>query len=45
MRVNSQSNRSLSSYHGAAGVLKADGSVTFLDQSMTADYLRQLLVQ
>jgi hypothetical protein len=45
MKINDRSNRSLSSYHGGACVLHADGSVELLDDATTEERLRELLTQ
>jgi hypothetical protein len=42
-KINDPSARSVSSQHGGACVLGADGVVEVLDETMTADYLRELL--
>jgi hypothetical protein len=45
MKINDRSRRSLSSYHGGACVAHADGSVTFLNDDATEEYVRELLTQ
>lgn len=43
LKINDRSKTSISSYHGGACVLQADGSVLVLDESTTAEHLKQLL--
>ena len=45
MKINDRSKRSLSSYHGGACVLHADGSVEILDEATTEERVRELLTQ
>jgi hypothetical protein len=45
MKINDRSKRSLSSYHGGACVVHADGSVELLDDATTEERLRELLTQ
>jgi len=45
MKINDRSKRSLSSYHGGACVLHADGSVELLDDATTEERVRELLAQ
>ena len=45
MKVNDRSKRSLSSYHGGACVVHADGSVELLDDATTEERVRELLAQ
>ena len=44
-KINDRSKCSLSSYHGGAWVLHADGSSEFLDDATTEERLRELLTQ
>ena len=43
MKINDRTKRSLSSYHGGACVVHADGSVEILDEATTEERLRELL--
>ena len=45
MKINDRSQRSLSSYHGGACVVHADGSVELLDDATTEERVRELLTQ
>jgi hypothetical protein len=45
MKINDRSQRRLSSYHGGACVLHADGSVEILDEATTEERVRELLTQ
>ena len=45
MKINDRSKRSLSSYHGGACVLRADGTVELLDDAATEERVRELLTQ
>lgn len=45
MKINDRSRRSLSSDHGGACVAYADGSVEWLDDATTEEYVRALLTQ
>jgi hypothetical protein len=45
MKINDRSQRSLSSYHGGACVLHADGTVEVLDDTTTEERVRELLTQ
>ena len=45
MKINDRSKRSLSSYHGGACVVHADGSVELLDDATTEERVRELLTQ
>jgi hypothetical protein len=45
MKINDRSKRSLSSYHGGACVVHADGSVEILDETTTEEQLRELLTK
>lgn len=45
MKINDRSKRSLSSYHGGACVLHANGTVEVLDPTETKERVRQLLAQ
>lgn len=43
MKINDRTKRSLSSYHGGACVVHADGSVEILDETTTEERVRELL--
>jgi hypothetical protein len=43
MKINDRSKRSLSSYHGGACVVHADGSVELLDEATTEERVSELL--
>jgi type II secretory pathway pseudopilin PulG len=45
MKINDRSKRSLSSYHGGACVVHADGSVEILDETTTEERVRELLAK
>ena len=45
MKINDRSNRSVSSYHGGACAVHADGSVETLDDATTEERVRELLTQ
>ena len=45
MKINDRSKRSLSSYHGGACVVHADGTVEILDEATTEERVRELLTQ
>ena len=45
MKINDRTKRSLSSYHGGACVLHADGTVEILDDATTEERVRELLTQ
>jgi len=45
MKINDRSKRSLSSYHGGAGVAHADGTVEMLDNEITEERLKAILTQ
>ena len=45
MKINDRSKRSLSSYHGGACVMHADGSVELLDDATAEERVRELLTQ
>ncbi|MHB8862179.1 MAG: hypothetical protein ACYC6N_07235 [Pirellulaceae bacterium] len=45
MKINDRAKRSLSSYHGGACVMHADGSVELLDDATAEERVRELLTQ
>ena len=45
MKINDRTKRSLSSYHGGACVVHADGTVEILDETTTEERVRELLAQ
>lgn len=45
VKINDRTKRSLSSYHGGACVLHADGTVKVLDEASTEERVKELLTQ